>query len=119
MTIHLNSGDGNSNTKEAAFKMLEHDIIACKKGDWESKKKLAKSFQPLLLKLAEKRSSDTAEINHLIELGREGLYVAAKKYKPSMGASHFRVFALDYIDKSMNDAAEKHGILSKLFHKQT
>ncbi len=115
MKISLMGNQGDVQGKDAQNHVLEHDILACKKGDWTAKKNLARTFQPLIRNLAERRcKGDTKQMNALIEAGREGLFVAARKYKPSVGANHFRVFALDYIEGRM-DGGSSGGFLSRLF----
>jgi len=119
MKIALNMGQDND--PKAAQRVLEHEILAAKDGDWNAKTNLARTFGPLLTSLAEKRASDTATVNKLIEAGKQGLYLAAKKYKPSVGADHFRIFALDFIESSMDQAAKaaasgsKGGFFARLF----
>ena len=120
MKIALNMGQQDNDPK-ASQKVLEHDILAAKDGDWNAKANLTRVFGPLLTSLAEKRAHDTSTINKLVEAGRQGLYLAAKKYKPSVGADHFRIFALDFIESSMDQAAKagtaggKGGFFSRLF----
>ncbi len=117
MKISLNMGrdQGPEARKQSQNRSLEADIKAVKGGDWEAKNNLARSFMPLLTKLAEKRTSNTEEINSLITAGKEGLYTAAKKYKSSIGASDFQLFALEFIENSMDRAGKSGGLLGRLF----
>lgn len=106
--------DGHQSTKAAQTKVLERDILAAQKGDWNAKKNLVRTFTPLITSLAEKRTSNIPQMNEYIESGRNGLYLAAKKYKPSVGANRFRIFALDFIEKSMDRGAKGGGFFSRL-----
>ena len=101
------SGDGD---RERA---IERDIAAAKRGDWEAKTRLARTFMPLFTSLARKRSQETAAINRHIEAGREGLMDAVRRYKPNAGMK-FEVFALSYIEDEM-DRAGKPGFFARLF----
>ena len=89
--------------------------LAAKSGDWNAKQNLAKEFTPLLVSLAERRSSDPSRVNALIEAGKTGLYKAATKYKPAMGAERFRIFALDFIEAAMDRGERGGGFLGRLF----
>jgi DNA-directed RNA polymerase specialized sigma subunit len=103
MKISLNMGQSNqAQSKDEQNKNLERDILAAQQGDWNAKNRLVKQFTPLLTSLAEKRSADIAKINQLIEAGKQGLFTAAKKYKTSVGPGGFQIFALDFIEDSMN-----------------
>lgn len=104
MKIALNMGGQGGTDPRAAQKVLEKDILAAREGDWSAKNNLARVFAPLLTSLAEKRTTDTAQMNRLIEAGKQGLFAAARKYKPGVGPEHFRVFALDFIERSMDDS---------------
>lgn len=117
MKISLMGNQGDVKGKDAQYHVLENDILACKKGDWTAKKNLARTFQPLIKSLAEKRcKGDPGKLHELVEAGREGLYLAARKYKPTVGVSHFRVFALDYIEGRM-DGTKPGGLLGRLFRR--
>lgn len=117
MKISLNMGPQGPNAKRASqARVLEADILGAKRGDWNSKNNLVREFMPLLQSLAEKRTSDVAEINRYIEAGKFGLFTAAKKYKPSIGAQGFQVFALDFVVGRMDRATKGGGNwLSRLF----
>ena len=118
MKIPLNLGNnGPQSSKAAQFKMLERDILATKKGDWNAKNNLIRSFMPLLTSLAEKRSQDTAKKNKLIDAGKEGLFSAAKKYREGIGADKFQIFALDFIEARMDNIDKKVGFFARLFGK--
>lgn len=114
MKIPLNMGNnGTQSSRDAQAKQIERDVLAAKSGDWNAKSNLARTFMPLLQTRAQKRSSDTAEINTLIERGKEGLFKACRKYnQKTVGAAHFQTFALDYIEKAMDS---KPGFFSRLF----
>jgi len=116
MKIPLNINQGASTTSKAAkAKVLEHDVVAAKNDDWNAKTRLAQTFMPLMKSLAEKRATETQQVNALIEAGKEGLYAAAKKYKKSMGAEKFRLFALDYIESRMDRKGKRGGFFARLF----
>ena len=75
-------------------------------------RKDAQRIVALIKSLAEKRASDAQGVNDMIERGKQGLYKAAKKYKKSVGADRFQIFALKFIEQSMDN---KGGFFSKLF----
>ncbi|MDD5708538.1 MAG: hypothetical protein PHR35_21680 [Kiritimatiellae bacterium] len=82
---------------------LERCLSACQAGDLRERIRLARTFRPLIRSLAERRAGSNAEeVNRLCGLGREGLYKAASKYTLKVGAHHFRVFALDFIEREMD-----------------
>lgn len=103
--------------KEEKARILEHDIISCKNGDWEAKARLIRTFMPLLISLAKKRTQDNAAVNRYVEAGKNGLANAAAKYKTSVGADRFQIFALDFIEQEMNRAEPKKGFFARLFGK--
>jgi len=117
MKISLNAGQNESTSSRAAqARILERDIVAAKKGDWNAKNNLARSFLPLLTSLAEKRTTDPGRINLYIEAGKEGLFRAARRYKQSVGADSFQIFALDFIEAAMDrGVGGKKGLFSRLF----
>jgi len=116
MKIPLNIGNnGSQSSKSAQMKVLERDILATRKGDWNAKNNLTRTFTPLLLSLAEKRSTDIAQKNKLVEAGKEGLFTAARKYRENMGPEKFQVFALDFIESSMDNSGKKVGFFARLF----
>ncbi len=104
-------------TKAAEDRALEHVILNAKKGDWEAKDVLQKKFSALIVSLAEKRSTDAAMVNKLMEAGKQGLYTAAEHYKPTVGPGKFRIFALDFIEHNMDRAAKGGGFFARLFGK--
>ena len=120
MKISLQSGSGSepAQTKAAEDRALERTILNAKKGDWESKDVLHKRFSALIISLAEKRSTDQAVVNKLIEAGREGLYTAAAHYKPTVGPGKFRIFALDFIERSMDRVGKRGSFFARLFGKR-
>jgi len=85
-------------------KISESEILACKRGDWEAKHRMAHLFTPLIQSLARKRvpDGDPARFNDLVEAGKQGLFQACRRYSPSVGLERFQIFALDYIEASMN-----------------
>lgn len=117
MKIPLNMGnnDGRQTGKSAQLKTLERDILATKKGDWNAKNNLIRTFMPLLASLAEKRSSDNAQKNKLMDAGKDGLFAAARKYKENMGPERFQVFALDFIEEHMENSGKNVGFFARLF----
>jgi len=117
MKIPLNMGQNGAGSDRASQnKMLEREIINARKGDWTARSNLAKTFQNLLRSLAEKRSKDPTEINTLVEAGKEGLFKAAGKFNPASGAERFHVFALDFVERAM-DQKLKPGFFARLFHR--
>lgn len=118
MKIPLKMSQGApASTKAAQAKVLEHDIALAKKGDWNSKNSIIQTFTPLLRSLAEKRSSDIPVMNQYIEAGKNGLTKAIKKYKPSVGADKFHLFALDFIEDAMDNKNSSGVFFSRLFGK--
>jgi DNA-directed RNA polymerase specialized sigma subunit len=115
MRIPLNMGNTKPTSKEEMARVMEHDILACKSGDWEAKARLIREFMPLLTSLAKKRAMENTLINQYIEAGKTGLVIATRKYKPSIGVNHFQIFALDFIEKQMNKANPKGGFFTRLF----
>ncbi len=116
MKIALNMGGaGNVSGKEAQAKVLERDILAAKKGDWNAKNNLVRTFIPLLTSLAEKRTKDMHAINDYIEAGKEGLFKAVKKYKPAVGAEKFHIFVVDFIQEAMERHEKGGGFWARLF----
>ena len=115
MKIGLNMGENAAQAPKGGIP--EAQILAAKAGDWAAKDKLAQAFLPLIKSLAEKRASEPSKINKFVDAGKEGLFKAAKKYKPSIGADRFQVFALDYIQARMDKQAGGGGFLSSLFGK--
>ena len=107
MKIALNMGQTEPPGRATNLRALEQNLLAAQKGDWNAKDNLARTFSGLLTSLAEKRATDRAQINQLLEAGKLGLYEAVKKYKPSIGAERFQIFALDYIEKGMDQASAR------------
>ncbi len=117
MKIGLNMGEREHlSSKEAENRSLQKAISACKKGDWAARDILGKMFLPWLRTLAEKRTdpNNTAQINALIEKGKDALCKAARKFKIERGAHHFRVFAVPFVEKAM-DHSVSGGIFSRIF----
>lgn len=114
MTIPLNMHQNTFLTPEQKLVAFEKNILDVKSGDGNAEIRLIKEFTPLLLSLAEKRSTDTDVINNLIESGKKGLVKAAKKYKHKMHPEKFRIFALGFIEQEM-DRMLSGGIFSRIF----
>lgn len=112
--LHL-ANNGPQSTQATQTKNLERDILATKRGDWNAKNSLAKTFMPLITSLAEKRTTDNVQKNKLIEAGKEGLFNAARRYKENMGPEKFRIFALDFIESSMDNVGKGGGFFARLF----
>lgn len=118
MKIPLNVGQSDGRSQKSTINLvLERDIKMTKKGDWNSRHNLEKTFYPLLRSLAEKRSSDNIKVNEYIEAGKLGLLKAAKKYKIEDGADKFQLFALDFIEKYMDRLDSGGGFFARLFGK--
>ncbi len=120
MKISLNMGNtqGPNAKKLSHARVLEADILAAKGGDWNAKNNLVREFMPLLQTLAEKRADDVPSRNRYIEEGKAGLFAAARKYKPAIGAQGFQIFALDFIEKRMDRMTHGGGgFLARLFRR--
>ncbi len=116
ISLRMQQGDVQATSRDAHDRIMQHDIMACKRGDFEAEKRMIRSFMPLFTSLARKRSQDTATINQCIDAGKQGLKKAIKKYKPSIGADKFRIFAVEYIEQSMDERLEgKKGFFARLF----
>lgn len=114
MKIPLNSSSEEGITTAAArTKALQSDLLSAKKGDWEARSHVVRTFTPLLTSMAEKRSSDPQEIAALVEAGTVGIQTAIKKYKPTTGADRFQLFALPFIEKRMSNPSGS--FLSRIF----
>ncbi len=106
--------DGQSE-KAAERKAFEHLLISAGKGDWDAKNALIQKFQPLLTSMAEKRTDDIATLNKYMEAGKQGLLTAVRKYKIAKGVDGFRIFAVDYIERTMDGADKGGGFFARLF----
>ncbi len=98
-------------------KCSEAEILACKRGDWEAKHRMAQAFMPLISSLAKKRVPDgnAALMNQYIDAAKKGLFLAARKYKPTVGAERFQVYALDFIESAMDRASTGGNWFTRLF----
>ena len=115
MKIPLNAGSNGGQVSSAArMQALDRDLQAAKRGDWEAKRRVESALIPILQDLAKKRASSNAEINNLIEAGKQGIATAIKKYKPSIGADRFQIFALRFIEDKMDNPSSG-GFFAKLF----
>ncbi len=116
ISLHMPDGDAGPKSRVSQDRVMENEIIACKRGDFEAEKRMLRKFMPLLTSLARKRSQEPPVINMCIEAGKKGLKKAIQKYKPSVGADKFRIFAVEYIEKSIDDSLqEKKGFFARLF----
>jgi len=95
---------------------LAHDLIAAKRGDWNAKNSLCRTFLPLMTSLIQKRTTETAKQNAMMERAKDGLLKAVKKFHMDQGADKFQIFALNYIETSL-DANPKVGFFARLFRK--
>jgi hypothetical protein len=93
----------------------EHDIAAFQKGDWAAGDRLVQTFGSLLTSLAKERSTDPAVINKYIDAGKEGVLLAARKFKLSDSHARFQLFALDFIEECMDKVNKPKGFLARLF----
>lgn len=114
MKITLNMGqDKNAPNPGAQLKAV---LDGVRTGDWKFKQQLTKQFMPLLTTMAEKRASDIPTINALIEAGTEGLQEAATKFGKNESPAKFQLFALNFIEKSMDGLNKaKEGFFARLF----
>lgn len=117
MKIALNMGNagGNQSARVTQAKVTERDILGAKKGDWNAKNSLVRTFLPLIASLAEKRSKDPHSLNDYVEAGKDGLFRAARKYTPGEGIEKFDIFVVDFIDEAMNRHDKGGGFWSRLF----
>ena len=99
-------------------KASERDIAACRDGDWEARDRLLQIFHPLLISLAKQRSHDPAMVANLVEAGRAGLLAAVKKYRPTGDSDKFQIFALDFIEKNMDEFNRPKSFWARLFNKE-
>ncbi len=102
ISLHMPRGDVAATQRIAQDRIMEHEIMACKQGDFGVEKKMIRSFMPLFTSLARKRSQDPAVINRCIEAGVRGLKKAIRKYKSSVGPDKFRIFAVEFIEQSID-----------------
>ena len=114
MKIALNMGEKASPISQA--KVTESEILSAKKGDWTSLSNIQRAFHPLLTSLAQKRTTDPAQVANYVEAGKEGIATAVRKYKQSIGASRFSIFIVDYIHEAMDTVdKKKRGFFARLF----
>jgi DNA-directed RNA polymerase specialized sigma subunit len=114
----LNFGtSGAASGKAVRLRVIQNDIVAAKKGDWNSRRALLSEFRPLLQSMAEKRARTPEELRTLVQAGEEGVARAVRKFRLSDGADHFQVFALPYIEKAMEEPGRR-GFLARIFGKR-
>lgn len=116
--LHIRTND-EADASPAANReqAIERDVKPCRCGDWEAKSRLVRQFMPLLTSLASRRSSEPADINRLIDAGKNGMLRAVCKFRPN-GHKKFEVFALQYIEAAMDRAnSAGGGFWSRLFHR--
>lgn len=111
--ISLRMGDFESDAAAEA-RALEQIILRAGEGDFEAREALVQQFLPLLQSLARRRASDVAEVNRLIETGKEALLAAARRYKAGRGTEKFKLQAAEAIDAAMANRPRK-GWLARLF----
>jgi DNA-directed RNA polymerase specialized sigma subunit len=107
---------GHTSDSAEEARALAREILAAQSGDWDAKNSLLRRFHPLIVSLAQKRTSNQAEVNAYIDSGKEGLVKAVRKYHERVGAEKFRIFALDFIEAGMNRTGKKGGgFFARLF----
>jgi len=86
---------------------FERLLSAVRQGDFQAREALLQEYMPLITRLARKRAGDaaTSKVNSLIEAGRQGLFSAARHYRISKGPAHFKLYALECIEKYMDRSA--------------
>jgi DNA-directed RNA polymerase specialized sigma subunit len=115
MKIPLNMVQNEQvSAKQAQAKALERDLLAAQKGDWNAKNSLARSFMPLMVSLVQKRATEEAQTNTLLEAAKEGLFKAAKKYRPG-NPEQFHIDVVDYIEKAIDGTLKPRGFFVRLF----
>lgn len=115
MKIALNMGGGVDMTSGTAQdKALERDILGAKSGDWTAKQNLAKTFQPLIASLAQKRTADAQKSQELSKAARDALVRIARKYRPVDGPHKFRILAAEAMQEAM-DHAVRPSFFARLF----
>lgn len=100
--------------KQVQARALERDLLAAQKGDWNARNNLVKSFLPLITSLVEKRVTDVGQRNTLLEAGKEGLFKAAKKYRPG-NPEQFHIDVVSFIEDSLDRALKPRGFFARLF----
>ena len=120
MKIPLNMGDDAKRSPQARdLRKLSGIIKAIQEGQWDAGDKLVREMKSYLENLAHKRAhGDEDAYARYLTAAEEGLLKAAKKFDTSDSIDKFKVYALDYIDKSMDKAGgSSGGFLGKLFGK--
>ena len=107
------ANEGPTTGVAAKFKALEKDIRAAKKGDWEARHRVERQLMPVLKKLAEKRSNDTAALNRMLEAGKRGIATALRKVNADITGDRFQIFALPHIEEEM-DKSQKTSVWQRL-----
>ena len=107
MKIPLNISAAAQHDKTEQVLAFEHDILDSREGDEEARVRLANHFMRFLTALARERSHDVGLINLYVEAGKTGLYRAARKCKQGGSPERFQMFAVPYIEKSMDRQARR------------
>jgi DNA-directed RNA polymerase specialized sigma subunit len=116
MKIPLNMNRGSDQViRPDAGKISERDVANAVQGDWQAKGRLIQAFIPVMTAMARKKTTDTAGINDYVEAGENGLLRAAQRYKPTGNPGKFQIFAVDFIEKAMDDLEKPRGFLARLF----
>ncbi len=112
--LSANNNDKATTGVAARNQALENSIRAAKKGDWEARHHIERNLMPLLKKLAEKRSDNTATFNRMIEAGKSGIAIAIRKVPANIPGDRFQIFALPFIEEAMDKSGRK-SIWQRLF----
>ena len=103
MKIPLSQNELAELSTTGEMEAFKQAIEGSRLGDWESKHKLDRFFTPLIQFLAGRRAGNNAVLlNDLTERARGGLHRAAKQFPRHTPARRFWIFALDYIETSMD-----------------
>ncbi|MCF7838309.1 MAG: hypothetical protein K9N49_06735 [Candidatus Marinimicrobia bacterium] len=84
-------------------------------GDFVARNVLYSQYLGLITNLAKRRADDVAQINRLMEKGKEALFTAVAQYKEGTPPEKFKLQALEAIERAMEDRPK--GWLARLFGK--
>lgn len=116
MKIPLNQNELADLAATGDIEAFRSAIDGSRRGDWESKRRLDRFFDPLIRLLVSKRAgNDTVRRNELTERAREGLHRAAKRFPKDAPARRFWIFALDPVEAAMDRPS---GLLGRLLGRQ-